>query len=234
MIKCVIVDDEILALQYLKLLCEQIENVEIVRAFNDPEKFLAEKDQLTFNVCILDIEMPGINGLQLANLLTDIPVIFSTAYKDFAVDAFDLEAVDYLIKPIQKERLEKAFKKIIKKHKIHIEPEILNITLNSEKGKSIISTEDIFYITVSELDSRDKNIFFKNNTKLVLKNISFEKLLMVLPKQQFCRINKKEILAMSCVNYFTNDEIVSKIEVDDKLKFFSLGSHFKHDFISKL
>jgi len=234
MIKCVIVDDEILALQYLKLLCEQLDGVEVVRAFNDPEKFLAEKDKIAFNLCILDIEMPGINGLQLANLLTDIPIIFSTAYKDFAVDAFDLEAVDYLIKPIQKERLEKALKKILKKHHLQSEAEILNITLNSEKGKSIISIDDIFYITVSDFDSRDKIIHFKNSTKLVLKNISFEKLSEMLPKQHFCRVNKKEILAMSCVNYFTNDEIVSKIEVDDKLKFFSLGSHFKHDFVSKL
>lgn len=234
MIKCVIVDDEILAIQYLKLLCEQIEGVEVVRAFNNPEKFLLEKENFEFNVCLFDIEMPGINGLQLANLLDNIPIIFTTAYKDFAVDAFDLEAADYLIKPIQKERLEKAFTKIMKRGSFLNKQEILNVTLNSEKGKSIITIKDIFYVTVSESDSRDKILYFKNFSRLLLKNISFEKIIELLPKQQFCRINKKEVLALSCVNYFTHEEIVSKIEVEDRLKTFSLGVHFRNEFVSKL
>jgi DNA-binding NarL/FixJ family response regulator len=65
MIKCVILDDELLAISYLKLLCEQIENVEVVKAFNDPKIFLNEIENLDCNVCILDIEMPGINGFRL-------------------------------------------------------------------------------------------------------------------------------------------------------------------------
>lgn len=234
MIKCVIVDDEILAIQYLKLLCEQIEGVEVIRAFNNPEKFLAEKENLEFNVCLFDIEMPGINGLQLANLLDNIPIIFTTAYRDFAVDAFDLEVIDYLIKPIQKERLEKAFAKILKRELLNGKQEIVTITLNSEKGKSIITIDDIFYITVSEFDSRDKILYFKNSSRLLLKNISFEKMIELLPKDQFCRINKKEVLALSCVNYFSHDEIVSKIEIENRLKTFSLGDHFRNDFVSKL
>ncbi|WP_259130319.1 LytR/AlgR family response regulator transcription factor [Chryseobacterium ginsenosidimutans] len=66
MIKCVILDDELLAISYLKLLCEQIDNVEVVKAFNDPKIFLSEIEKIDCNVCILDIEMPGMNGLQVA------------------------------------------------------------------------------------------------------------------------------------------------------------------------
>jgi DNA-binding NarL/FixJ family response regulator len=65
MIKCVILDDELLAISYLKLLCEQIENVEVVKAFNDPKIFLNEIENLDCNLCILDIEMPGMTVFRL-------------------------------------------------------------------------------------------------------------------------------------------------------------------------
>lgn len=109
--KCVLVDDELPGLKYLKLMCEQIADVEIVKAFNNPAKFLNESKDLDYDFCILDIAMPEINGLQLAELIKEKPIIFVTAYKDFAAEAFDLDAVDYIRKPIQKERLEKAIKK---------------------------------------------------------------------------------------------------------------------------
>lgn len=71
MIKCVILDDELLAISYLKLLCETIENVEVIKVFNDPKIFLREINHLDCNLCILDIEMPGMTGLQVAELIPD-------------------------------------------------------------------------------------------------------------------------------------------------------------------
>lgn len=233
MLRCVLLDDELLALQYLKLLCEQIDDVEVVRAFNSPEKFIQEKDELEFDVCVLDIEMPGINGLQIANLLNVKHVIFTTAYKDYAVDAFDLEAVDYITKPVQKDRLEKAFRKVDRMPKEGKGGSDF-ITLNSEKGKSVIQTQDIFYITVSEVDSRDKVIFFIDGSHLIVKNSSFEKLLELLPQRQFCRINKREIMSMRCVNYYSHDEIVSKISHEGKPKTFTIGMNYRNDFLSLL
>lgn len=233
MLRCVLLDDELLALQYLKLLCEQIDNVEVVKAFNSPEKFIQEKDELEFDVCVLDIEMPGINGLQIANLLNGKHVVFTTAYKDYAVDAFDLDAVDYITKPVQKDRLEKAFRKVDRMWKEGKAGSDF-ITLNSEKGKSVIQTLDIFYITVSEVDSRDKVIFFIDGSHLIVKNCSFEKLMEMLPSRQFCRINKREIIAMRCVNYYSHDEIVSKISNEGKSKTFNIGMNYRNDFLSLL
>ena len=69
MIKCVILDDELLAISYLKLLCDQIEDIEVVKAFNNPKIFLQEINDIDCDVCILDIEMPGMNGLQVAELI---------------------------------------------------------------------------------------------------------------------------------------------------------------------
>jgi two-component SAPR family response regulator len=106
-----LLDDELVGLTYLKMLCEQIPEVDVVKAFNHPEVFLAEVPKLEFDLCILDIEMPGMNGLQIANLLNGKPVIFTTAYKEYAAEAFDLNAVDYVRKPVKKERLQQALLK---------------------------------------------------------------------------------------------------------------------------
>jgi len=233
MLRCVLLDDELLALQYLKLLCEQISGVEVVKAYNNAEKFIQEKDELDFDVCVSDIEMPSINGLQIANLLSDKHIVFTTAYRDFAVEAFDLEVIDYITKPVQKDRLEKAFRKI---EKLTKEAKQVSeyITLNSEKGKSIINTNDVFYITVSDVDSRDKIIHFKDETTLLVKNNSFEKLKEILPTGKFSRINKREIIAMNSVNYYSHDEIVSKILIDGKPKTFTIGINFRNEFLMLL
>lgn len=233
MLRCVLLDDELLALQYLKLLCEQISGVEVVKVYNNAEKFILEKDEIDFDVCVTDIEMPSINGLQIANLLSDKHIVFTTAYRDFAVEAFDLEAIDYITKPVQKDRLEKAFRKI---EKLTKEAKQVSeyITLNSEKGKSIINTNDVFYITVSDVDSRDKIIHFKDETTLLVKNNSFEKLKEILPIGKFSRINKREIIAMNCVNYYSHDEIVSKILIDGKPKTFTIGINFRNEFLMML
>jgi len=97
-LKCLLLDDELPGLSYLKLLCEQIPELEVIRSFNDSGVFQDEFPKLDFDLCIMDIEMPGTNGIQLASLMKDKLVIFTTAYKDYATNAFDLDAIDYVVK----------------------------------------------------------------------------------------------------------------------------------------
>lgn len=217
MIKCVILDDELLAISYLKLLCEQIENVEVIKVFNNPRVFLNEIDSLDCNVCILDIEMQGINGLQVAELISGSKkIIFTTAYKEYAAEAFDLNVVDYVRKPIKKERLIQAFEKATEllqnSHKKNL------IEWNTNIGKTVIFTEQIAYIKTSEIDSRDKDIFLNDGTTIVLKNLSFKNLLEMLPSKDFAQINKKEIIALSSIKVFSTSEIITTIATE--------GEHF--------
>jgi len=215
MIKCVILDDELLAISYLKLLCEQIENVEVVKAFNDPNLFLNEIENIDCNVCILDIEMPGMNGLQVVEHIPDSKkIIFTTAYKEYAAEAFDLNVVDYVRKPIKIERLAQAFEKagklIQNTHKKDF------IEWNTNIGKTIIFTNQIAYIRTSEIDSRDKDITLRDGTTIVLKNLNFKSLLEMLPAKDFAQVNKKEIIALSFIKVFSNNEIITTIPVNDK------------------
>src|SRR5699024_534337 len=95
------------------MLCEQIPEVEVVKAFNHPRKLLQESPTLDFDLCILDNELPDLNGLQVANLLNGKPVIFATAYEEHAADAFDLNAIDYIRKPLKLDRLQQAIEKAV-------------------------------------------------------------------------------------------------------------------------
>jgi DNA-binding LytR/AlgR family response regulator len=233
MIKCVILDDELLAISYLKLLCEQIDNVEVAKAFNDPKIFLSEINSIDCNLCILDIEMPGMTGLQVAELISDSKkIIFTTAYKEYAAEAFDLNVVDYVRKPIKKERLIQAFEKAADVFS-HL-PQKESIEWNSNIGKSTIFTEQIAYIKTSEIDSRDKDIILKDGTAIVLKNLNFKSLLEMLPSKDFAQVNKKEIIALSSVKVLSTNEIITIIptEKDHFLKL-QIGETYKNSLMER-
>ncbi len=228
MIKCVILDDELLAISYLKLLCEQIENVEVVKVFNDPKIFLNEIDNIDCNLCILDIEMPGMTGLQVAEIISGSKkIIFTTAYKEYAAEAFDLNVVDYVRKPIKKERLIQAFEKA--KELVDVPHKKDLIEWNTNIGRTVIFTEQIAYIKTSEIDSRDKDIILNDGTTIVLKNLTFKNLLEMLPAKDFAQVNKKEIIALSSIKVFSTNEIITTIqsEGDNFLKL-QIGEAYKH------
>lgn len=228
-----LLDDELPGLTYLKMLCEQIPELEVVRAFNSPVVFLQEIADLDFDLCILDIEMPEMNGLHVANLLGGKPVIFTTAYKEYAAEAFDLNAIDYVRKPVQKERLQQAVQKALKQIG---KPETEDfVQLNTDKGKTILHFNQISYIKTSETDSRDKLVRMTDGSRLTLKNISFEKLKNILPDRDFCQINKQEIIAILSIRFFSSDMITTNIPLDqNKDLVLNLGDSFRSDFLRKV
>lgn len=216
------------------MLCEQIPELEVVKAFNSPEAFLKEISSLEFDICILDIEMPGMDGLSVANLLGGKPVIFTTAYNEYAAEAFDLNAIDYIRKPVTKERLQTAVNKALQRLQ-HLSPSKNFIQLNTDKGKTLLFFDELALVGTSEMDSRDKIAQLHDGKKLVLKNISFEKLLQFLPVNDFCQVNKKEVLALRAVQFFSHDEITTKIiQSTGKPLVITLGDAFRENFLKKV
>jgi DNA-binding LytR/AlgR family response regulator len=230
-----LLDDELPALSYIKVLCEELPNVEVVKAFNDSGKFLEAIQHLDFNTCILDIQMPGSSGIEVAKQLSNKLIIFTTAYKDFAAEAFDLNAVDYIRKPLQKERFEQAINKafsILENQHANLKTQAL---WNTDKGKTLLSFKEILYITSSDTDSRDKQVQLENGQKITIKNTGFENILSILPSKQFCRVNKKEIIALKRVIHFTSDEITTNILLKNhKPLTLVLRDVYREDFKSKL
>lgn len=216
------------------MLCEQIPELEIIKSFNDPQKLLDEVPKLDFDLCISDIEMPGIDGLTLANLLKDKLVIFTTAYKNYAAEAFDIDAVDYITKPVTKERLEKAVAKALERfNKVELSKKFIH--LNTDKGKSLLYFDQIQYIKTALTDSRDKEVLLADGSLLILKNINFDSLLSQLPKANFCRVNKKEIIAISAVQFFNHNEITLSLhENNGKPIVLVLSETYRNDFLTKV
>lgn len=215
------------------MICEQLPEVEVVKSFNSAQKLLNEFSQLDADLCIMDIEMPGINGLELAALLQGKTVIFTTAYKEFAAEAFDLDAIDYIRKPVTKERLQQAIQKALKQIEQKTEARKF-VQLNTDKGKLLLFFDQICYIQTSESDSRDKVVLMDNGVFITLKNISFEKLATLLPADSFCRINKKQVLALNRVQFYSHQEITTTISESDKTLVMQLNESYRPEFIKKV
>lgn len=233
-LKCLLLDDELPGLAYLRLLCDQIPELEIVRAFNDPEVFLNKFRDLEFDLCILDIEMPCVNGIEIAEILKNKLIIFTTAYKEYASDAFDLDAVDYVTKPVRLDRLKQAINKAIQRNIVK-ENAPGYFRINTDKGNSLIYFDKLVYVQTSEIDSRDKIAFLENGTSMTLKNISFEKLIAYLPSHDFCRVNKKELIAIGKVQHFSANQVITDIFIQgEKPLVLQLGEVYRNDFIRKI
>lgn len=232
-IKCLLLDDELPGLAYLKMLCEQIDTLEVVKAFNDPAMFLEQAPGMEYDLLISDIEMPGINGLQIADAVKGKAIIFTTAYKNFAADAFDRDVADYIVKPVKPERLRHAIDKVVLRNTLKM-PKRIQVQLNTDRGRAIIDADKILCILPSEIDSRDKLVILSDTTTFTVKNISFEKLLQELPQAGFCRISKKAVLSLKHVKFFSNNEIISDVISSNGRPYaFALSDIYRNDFINK-
>lgn len=119
MLRVILVDDEPIILKKLKSIMEESEHIEVVGAYVDPMDALREITEAMPDCAFLDIEMPGYDGIELAerlvSLIPELKIVFITAYNHYAAQAFDVNAIDYLLKPIRPERLSRAVGKLLEK-----------------------------------------------------------------------------------------------------------------------
>lgn len=184
-IKVIIVDDEEPARSELRFLLEQFEDVEIVGEFASGEAAIKAIPSLNPHLTIIDIEMPGVNGIQTVekmNIANAMPlVVFATAHEEFAVKAFELNAVDYLLKPFSAKRVTKCIEKIrmLLAETIQTNPKKRNDNLAEvysrqklaieHNGKaSVIDTKDIIaaYCTEGQLSIRTADKCYYTNMPL--------------------------------------------------------------------
>lgn len=169
-ITCVIVDDEELALEELRYLLESMAEVEVAGQGRNGLEAIKLVEELEPDLLFLDIQMPGLNGFQVVEALLKkdaLPeVVFVTAYDQYAVQAFDVNVVDYILKPVEKARLEKAIQRVKKQldSKTVTENrlrELLNMMTPASQKKTkllvkdknrhiLIDSDEVIYATVSE------------------------------------------------------------------------------------
>lgn len=142
-----IVDDEIDTLNEINFYVKQHEDFNCLVTCTNPLQALEEAEKAQFDAALLDIEMPVMNGLELAeklfNILPEIKIVFITAYNSYATEAFDVNAIDYVLKPIRKERLTRALDRIVRKSKNDIKQK-------SDKPRLVIHTLGKFVVKIGE------------------------------------------------------------------------------------
>ena len=207
--KIILIEDEKPAARLLKRRVEKLgyEITEMLHSVEESVAWLKTNSQP--DLIFLDIQLSDGLSFEIFNQVdVSSAIIFTTAYPEYAADAFDLNVVDYVRKPLKKERLQQAFEKA----KTHLtSPKKRFFEWNTGLGKTKIASDTLLYVRTSEIDSRDKIALLKDQSEITLKNINFKTLLTLLKDKNFVQINKKEAISVSIVNAFSDSEIVTKL-----------------------
>ncbi|SDS51021.1 DNA-binding response regulator, LytR/AlgR family [Formosa sp. Hel1_31_208] len=208
-ISCLIVDDEAIARDIISAHLSHFDTIKIIgRCANALEAFdFINKHDI--DLVFLDINMPEISGISFAKSINpQIKVIFTTAYRDYAVEGFELRAVDYLLKPISFDRFEKALNSYYSLQSNRVQPQTANTNnsdfmfVRSERKMIKIDYNTIIYI---ESYSDYLKIHLQDSIIITRETISATE--AKLPKQQFLRIHRSFIIALAHIQSFTHEHI---------------------------
>ena len=228
---CIIVDDEPLAREAIEILVKDTSQLNLTGMFNNAigaSKFMEENP---VDLIFLDIQMPGITGIEFAhNISKRTLVIFTTAYTEYALDSYEVDAIDYLIKPVDPERFHKAVNKAIAYHSLLLKEEKENIEagnteyffVKSERRYFKINYKDILFIEGLKdyviLQLKDQRII----TKMTLKAMQEQ-----LPASLFFRINKSYIINTRHITSFDNNDVTIRSHE------IAIGNSYRDDFFEK-
>ena len=206
-LKYVAIDDEPLALELLQEYISHFPQLKLVHTFDDAISAVELLRNTKVDLLVIDINMPDITGIDLVRSLQEKPlVIFTTAHKQFAIEGFELDAVDYLLKPINFDRFTRAVHKAIDYYKYKNTPsqeENDSLFVHSEYKLVKIPLNDIDYIESLE----DYIKIHIAGAKPVLTLLSMKKVLEKLPADKFQRIHRSYIVSVSRVKSIQNRKV---------------------------
>jgi two-component system LytT family response regulator len=207
--KALIIDDERLARKELANMLQQFPEVEIVGECANAEDALESIRNLHPDLIFLDIQMPGMNGFEMLQELDEVPrVVFVTAFDEFAIKAFEVNALDYLLKPVEEARLAGTIQKL---HRTVLEAHSHSIAnaeglLGQDDQIFIKDGEKCWFVSLSEIrmfesEGNYVRVYFKNNKPLILKSLN---MLETRLDRTFFRTNRKFIVNLKWVESVEN------------------------------
>jgi len=233
---CIIVDDEPLARKAIEILLEDNPQLSLAGTFNNAQTASAFMRENTVDLVFLDIQMPGITGIEFAKTIpSQTLVIFTTAYSEYAIDSYEVDAVDFLVKPIETERFTKAVNKASAYH---------SLLLNEEKN-SLETTEDDFFFVKSDrkyfkihfdeilfIEGLKNYVVIQMDTQRVITKMTLKTISDYLPPKNFFRINKSYIVNTQKITSFDNNDLfIRSYEI-------AIGNNYRgaffEEFINKL
>jgi DNA-binding LytR/AlgR family response regulator len=231
-IRCLIVDDEPVAREILERHLAAIEEIEVIASCKNAVEAFTKISEYHIDLIFLDINMPGISGLSFAKSIhKGIKIIFTTAYREYAVDGFDLQAVDYLLKPISLDRLIQAIHKYMNEQ-IQFTSTNTSIVTPVKQDHLFVRSDrkmikvDFHEITYIESLSDYVKIHLGSKTLVTRETIS--NLEAKLPKDDFIRVHRSYLVAIDQILSYTNEII----EVQGKD--IPLSRSYKSDVLDRL
>ena len=231
-IRCIIVDDEPMAREILESHLSKLDSVEIVGLCkNAVEAFYIIRNQV-IDLVFLNINMPEISGLSLARSInSNIKIIFTTAYREYAVDGFDLQAVDYLLKPISFERLLQAINQYLNDNVSQAQISPAEFVLEKSDSFFVRSERKMVKIQFSEIlfiESLADYLKIVLTEKNVVTRETISNIEAKLPQTEFLRVHRSFIVNLNKIDSFTNELI------DIGKKQIPISRSFKKDVLAQL
>lgn len=204
MIKCIAIDDEPIALSIIQEYCKNYGEIDL-ETYTSPIAGMERIKSLCPDIVFLDIEMNSHNGVALARELPPgTCLIFTTAYSQYALDGFNVDAIDFLHKPIFYPRFERAMEKAIKwLGKKEDKPQRETITLKVEHKNVVVDIDDITFIEA--MDNYVK--VFRRGLPMVLSQITMKDMESILPTDRFNRVHRSFIVSLNAIDKFSNRKI---------------------------
>jgi two-component system LytT family response regulator len=231
-LKTVAVDDNKLILLLLEQMCQVSPIIELVGSFTNPLEFLAQAPTLDFDLCLLDVHMPTMEGTTLAQILKFKPVIFITGSDETFRDVINLSPIDIVPKPIVKDRLYQAFEKAYEHLADKKEFGLFNVAESTKKIQ--LHLADIMLITTDDDDARNKLVWMRNGDRYTLMNYKLEHLTANSPV--LVQVNRAEAVSLEAIYGVEYDLITLKGVVTEagKPKQVTLGPAFKEKFKERM
>ena len=204
MIKAIAIDDEPPALKIIETFCSQSENIQLEKTFSKPNDALKYINNYPVDLIFLDIQMPSISGIDFyKSLETDAMVIFTTAYSEYAVEGFNLNAIDFLLKPFTQERFNQAVAKAYDYHN-HLNNDDKArqpfLFIRADYSLIKININDIIYLE----GLNDYVKFHLENQKPIIARMTLKMLVDRLPSAEFIRAHRSYIVPIKKISYIRN------------------------------
>ena len=205
LIRCAAIDDEPLALDVIAKFCERNGGIEL-KSYSDPSEGIAAIESYRPDIVFLDIEMENISGLDIASRLPGgVCVIFTTAYLQYAIEGFNLDAVDYLHKPFAYSRFVTAIGKAMRRlgESVPNASSRRSIVVKQDYNNVTIPLDDILYVEAIERYSR----IYRLSGECTVSRVLLKDLLAMLPEDQFIRIHRSFIVPVSKIRSYTRQDV---------------------------
>jgi DNA-binding LytR/AlgR family response regulator len=235
MLRCIIVDDESGAIQVLTRYVNKTPDLEMIKSFRDSIEALTFLTSNQVDLVFLDIDMPNLDGMQFSDLIRnrDIQVIFCTAYSEFAVESYEKDAIDYLLKPIGYERFLKAINKALKIRSDGDEPDqmetlrkgSLSQRLFIKSGPRIhqVDSRNILY-----MEKKGHYVVFHTSRGELLSRMNMSELMSTLPADNFIRVHRSFVVAIDKI------DTIQKHRVLIKGKKIPIGDSYQEEFFKHI